>query len=173
MFAKATRQFPPVVPGQGPSSVPSIIGPEMVIKGDFKSGGELHIEGTVEGDIHVKTLTIGKDATVRGEINVEQVRVRGSVTGCIRAHEVVLTATARVIGDVHHDVLSMEAGALLEGHCRHRDGSKVDAARPAATSVATTGSNEPVRLAPVKPAEPVSAAPSVRPPLAVGSASKP
>jgi cytoskeletal protein CcmA (bactofilin family) len=154
-----------VVPGQGATSVPSIIGPEMVIKGDFKSGGELHVEGTVEGDINVKTLTIGKDATIRGEITAEQVRVRGSVTGCISAHEVILTTTARVVGDVHHDVLSMEAGASLEGHCRRRDGSKAEAGRP------VTGS-EPVRLAPVKPAEPTPAAAPPRP-LAVGSAAKP
>jgi cytoskeletal protein CcmA (bactofilin family) len=144
----------------------------MVIKGDFKSGGELHVEGTIEGDINVKTLTIGKEATIRGEVNAEQVRVRGSVIGCIRAHEVMLTATARVVGDVHHDVLSMEAGASLEGHCRHRDGTKVDAARPV-TALASTGGSEPVRLAPVKPAEPAPTATPPRPPLAMGSATKP
>jgi cytoskeletal protein CcmA (bactofilin family) len=166
MFAKTTKRFPTVAQGAGANSVPSIIGAEMVIHGDFKSGGELHIEGTVEGDIHVKTLTIGKDAAIRGEINAEQVRVCGSVTGCIRAHEVVLTASARVVGDVHHDVLSMEAGALLEGHCRHREA----AAHPGASAMS---SNEPVRLAPVKPVETASVALAARPPLAVGVGAKP
>jgi cytoskeletal protein CcmA (bactofilin family) len=170
MFAKTTKRFPTVASSDGVNTVPSIIGAEMVIKGDFKSGGELHIEGTVEGDIHVKTLTIGKDATIRGEINVEHVRVCGAVTGCIRAHEVILTASARVVGDVHHDVLSMEAGAQLEGHCRHRESAKAEAPRQSAPAV-TTGS-EPVRLAPVKSADPAPVAMPPRPPLAVGSASK-
>ena len=100
-------------------------------------------------------------------VNAEQVRVCGSVTGCIRAHEVVLTASARVVGDVHHDVLSMEAGALLEGHCRHREAA---AAHPGAS---TMSSNEPVRLAPVKPVETASVALAARPPLAVGVGAKP
>jgi cytoskeletal protein CcmA (bactofilin family) len=169
MFAKTTKRFPTVAQGAGANSVPSIIGAEMVIHGDFKSGGELHIEGTVEGDIHVKTLTIGKDAAIRGEINAEQVRVCGSVTGCIRAHEVVLTASARVVGDVHHDVLSMEAGALLEGHCRHREAARAEASHPGASPM----SSEPVRLAPVKPAETASVALAARPSLAVGIGSKP
>ena len=170
MFAKTTKRFPTTAQGDGVNMVPSIIGAEMVIKGDFKSGGELHIEGTVEGDIHVKTLTIGKDATIRGEINAEHVRVCGAVTGCIRAHEVILTASARVVGDVHHDVLSMEAGAQLEGLCRHRENAKAETARQGAPAVAT--SSEPVRLAPVKPVDPAPVAHAARPPLAVGSASK-
>ncbi len=83
--------------------VPTIVGSEMMVKGDFKSDGELHVAGKVEGDIQVKTLTVGKDAVIRGAITAEQVRICGDITGCIRAREVTLTATARVLGDVHHD----------------------------------------------------------------------
>lgn len=152
MFAKTTKRSS-AAHGDGVNSVPSIIGAEMVIHGDFKSGGELHVDGTIQGDISVKMLTIGKDAVIRGEISAEQVRVCGSVTGCIRAREVILLSTARVSGDVHHDVLSIETGALLEGHCRRREASKIEAVRDP-DPVSTTGS-EPLRLAP-KPAEPTT-----------------
>jgi cytoskeletal protein CcmA (bactofilin family) len=111
--------------------VPTIVGSEMMVKGDFKSDGELHVAGKVEGDIEVKTLTVGKDAVIRGAITAEQVRICGDITGCIRAREVTLTATARVLGDVHHDVLSIEAGALLDGHCRRRETPKGEGARQA------------------------------------------
>src|SRR5260370_6588106 len=102
--------------------VPTIVGSEMMVKGDFKSDGELHVAGKVEGDIQVKTLTVGKDAVIRGAITAEQVRICGDITGCIRAREVTLTATARVLGDVHHDVLSIEAGGP-PGRPRPRPGT--------------------------------------------------
>src|SRR5260370_19534788 len=109
--------------------VPTIVGSEMMVKGDFKSDGELHVAGKVEGDIQVKTLTVGKDAVIRGAITAEQVRICGDITGCIRAREVTLTPTARVLGDVHHDVLSIEAGALLAGDCPGRQNPKRQTAR--------------------------------------------
>jgi cytoskeletal protein CcmA (bactofilin family) len=127
MFAKNPKR-----PARSDAAiVPTIVGSEMTVKGNFKSDGELHVAGKIDGDIEVKTLTVGKDAVIRGGITAEQVRVCGEITGCIRAREVTLTATARVIGDIHHDVLSIEAGALLDGHSRRRDSEKGETARPA------------------------------------------
>lgn len=100
------------------SGVPSIISADMTIRGDLKSQGDLHVEGTVLGDIDVGQLVVADGATIRGEIVAQGVRICGGVTGLIRARDVVLTATARVIGDIHHEVLSIEAGAQLEGQCR-------------------------------------------------------
>jgi len=111
--------------------VPTIVDSEMTVKGNLTSSGELHVAGKVEGDIEVKTLTVGKDAVIRGDITAEQVRICGDISGCIRAREVTLTATARVLGDVHHDVLSIEAGALLDGHCRRRETAKGEGTRQA------------------------------------------
>jgi cytoskeletal protein CcmA (bactofilin family) len=110
--------------------VPTIVDSEMTVKGNLTSGGELHVAGKVDGDVEVKTLTVGKDAVIRGTVTAEKVRVCGEIIGCIRAREVTLAATARVVGDVHHDVLSIEAGALLEGHCRRREAAKGEVVRP-------------------------------------------
>jgi cytoskeletal protein CcmA (bactofilin family) len=119
MFAKTSRLVGAVVSGGATATVvPSIIGPEMSIRGDLRSDGDLHIDGTVQGDIRVKHLIIGKEAVVRGDIEAMTVRIAGSVSGSVRAREVLLTASAKMMGDVHHDVLSIEPGALLEGHCR-------------------------------------------------------
>jgi len=119
MFGRTARLMGSVVGnGNGSTAVPSIVGPDMSLRGDLKSDGELHIEGTVQGDIRVRHLVIGKDAVVRGDIEAQTVRVSGSVAGSLRAHEVILTATAKMQGDIYHDVLSIEPGALLEGHCR-------------------------------------------------------
>src|SRR5882672_8524606 len=119
MFGKTGRLVGSVVGGgAAATAVPSIIGPEMTVRGDLSCDGDLHIDGTVQGDIRVKHLVVGRDAVVRGDVEAETVRVAGSVVGSLRAREVVLTVTARMQGDVYHDVLSIEPGALLEGHCR-------------------------------------------------------
>jgi cytoskeletal protein CcmA (bactofilin family) len=119
MFGKTGRLVGSVVgSGATATAVPSIIGPDMSIRGDLHSDGDLHIEGTVQGDIRVKHLVVGKDAVVRGDVEAATVRISGSVAGSLRAREVMLTATAKMQGDVYHEVLSIEPGALLEGHCR-------------------------------------------------------
>jgi cytoskeletal protein CcmA (bactofilin family) len=146
------------------NAVPSIIGHEMVVQGDFNSGGELHVEGTIEGDIKVKSLIVGKDAVIRGEIVADTVRVCGTVTGCIRAREVTLAASANMQGDIHHDVISIEAGAGLDGHCRRREAAKAGAS--------PTGTGEPVRLATKPTGEP--SAPALGPrPVAVAAGGTP
>src|SRR5260370_35141136 len=97
-----------------PAGVPTIIGHDMTIDGNLKSEGDLHVAGKVQGDIRVKSLTVDKDAVIRGEVSAEQVRVCGQIIGCVRAREVILMATARVQGGIHPDVLSIEPGAILD-----------------------------------------------------------
>jgi cytoskeletal protein CcmA (bactofilin family) len=153
MFAKNANRH-----ARDDAGVPTIIDAEMTVKGNLTSEGELHIAGKVEGDVTVKMLTVGKDAAIRGTVTAEQVRVCGEITGSIRARAVTLAATARVIGDIHHDVLSMEAGALLDGHCRRREAPKGEV-RQAVTSLGAKP-NDTVRSLP----SPVAAAP-----LAIGT----
>jgi cytoskeletal protein CcmA (bactofilin family) len=123
MFGKAGRLVGTVAGGASATAVPSIIGPEMTVRGDLQSDGDLHVEGTIQGDIRVKHLVVAKDAVVRGDVEAQSVRIAGSVIGALRAKEVVLTTTAKMQGDIFHDVLSIEPGAMLEGHCRRLEPS--------------------------------------------------
>lgn len=108
------------LPVSGPrkAAAPSLISADLRITGDLSSSGDIHVEGIVEGDIRSATLTIGEGAEVRGSIVADQVRVCGVVLGQIQAHRVELTKTAKVTGDIAHELLSIEAGAFIEGHCR-------------------------------------------------------
>ncbi len=125
---------------------PSIISAGLTVNGDLATDGDIQIDGTLEGDVETNLLTIGESAAVTGQITAERTVVRGRVTGRIQSREVVLAKTARVIGDILHENLAMEAGAFLEGHCKRMDaqGSKsakstagADAAIPLKTSTAT------------------------------------
>ncbi len=106
------------VAGPRKAAAPSLISADLRITGDLNSSGDIHVEGVVEGDIRSATLTIGEGAEVRGSIVAEQVRVCGVVLGQIQAHRVELTKTAKVTGDIAHELLSIESGAFIEGHCR-------------------------------------------------------
>ena len=55
----------------------------------------------------------------RAEIlDAQEVEISGALTGLVRAREITLKATARVVGDLHHEVLAIDPGAQLEGQCR-------------------------------------------------------
>lgn len=119
------------------SGVPSIISPDLKIVGDLKSGGDIQIDGTIEGDINSRLLTIGEQALVEGSIVADTVRISGTVKGQIQARIVHLDKVARVTGDVTHETLTMEAGASLEGQVKRME--------PARTAAAT-------KAVPVRPA---------------------
>ncbi len=104
---------------------PSIIGTNCSLAGDILSDGEVHIDGQVVGDVRCVTLVIGEAGGVTGEIVAETVRVLGSVTGQIAANAVELARSARIIGDITHDSLSVEAGAHVEGRFNRRPAGTV------------------------------------------------
>ncbi len=51
----------------------------------------------------------------------DAIEVRGRVEGEIRARLVQATKTAEIVGDIWHDILSIDSGAYLNGHCRRND----------------------------------------------------
>ena len=124
------------------STAPSIISGDLKIHGNLTSAGDLQIDGIVEGDIQSRSLTVGEGAAVTGNIQADTVRVCGQVTGQIKAGTVNLERTAKVMGDIVHQILSLEPGAFLEGHVRHSDaaggGSLRASPAPASTTTAST-----------------------------------
>jgi len=105
---------------------PSIVSADLEMDGNLNSTGEIHVDGTIIGDIHTRTLLVGATADIKGEIVADQVRVHGRVNGQIRARQVTLAKTAHVIGDILHEDLSIETGAFLEGLCKHEAAVSVD-----------------------------------------------
>jgi cytoskeletal protein CcmA (bactofilin family) len=141
MFSKgnskpaANGSMPPENPKQAVrgSSVPSIISADLKITGDVVSSGDIQIDGHIEGDVQSRSMTIGEHAQVRGGVTAESIKICGIVTGQVKANNVTITKTARVLGDVLHQVLGIEPGATVEGHCRRIDSQQpAPEAKPAA-----------------------------------------
>ncbi len=108
------------------TGVPSIISADMKIVGSLESAGDIQVDGTIEGDVASRTLTVSDCATVRGSISAETVRVAGTVKGGISAKSVTLTRTAKVEGDIVHQALAIESGASFEGQCKRMSGERVE-----------------------------------------------
>ena len=103
------------------STAPSIISADLKITGDLLCNGDIQVDGTVEGDVQSRTITIGEAAHVRGSVSADTVRVCGSITGQIKATNVTLAKTAKVLGDILHQSLAIEPGAFFEGNCRRSE----------------------------------------------------
>lgn len=130
------------------AAVPSIVSPEMRVTGNLVSAGEVQIDGHVDGDVKAETLTVGEQGQINGTVQAAHLRVLGHIDGEIHAENVTVLASGRINGDVIHDSLAIEAGAMVEGHCRRRsqDGAGepgAPARGQAAASPNTTGAGEP------------------------------
>ena len=97
---------------------PSVISADMKIIGAVESRGDLQVDGTIDGDVNSRNVSISGSAVVRGSITADSVRVSGTVKGGITAKAVILTTTAKVEGDIVHQSLAIETGAAFEGQCR-------------------------------------------------------
>jgi cytoskeletal protein CcmA (bactofilin family) len=128
MFSKGNRErdrqaeVETVATQKAPRSgraAPSILSADVVFVGNINSGGDIQIDGTIEGDIRSMSLTIGEKATINGEIVADDVIVRGRVIGSIHARRVQLCSSCHVEGNILHEALAVEPGAYFEGNCRH------------------------------------------------------
>jgi hypothetical protein len=82
--------------------------------------GILRINGYAAGIIRSNAGRLIVDAAgeVDADISVHDVTIYGCVRGDIRAkRKVELGGSARVVGDIETVALSMEPGAVFEGHC--------------------------------------------------------
>lgn len=123
MFSKvkqASRAQAKVAGKQGPA-VPSLLGTDFTVTGDIVSEGEVQIDGAVDGDVRCAKLIVGENGRIRGQISADRALIRGAVAGQIEAKSVTLTKSARVVGDIHHETLTIEPGAQLDGRCEHHE----------------------------------------------------
>ena len=121
--SKPTLVEMPAAPRKHANGAPtrSVIDSWLTIKGNLQSEGEVQVDGQIDGDIRCTHLTVGKDATVTGNIVAEEVVVRGKVKGTIRANRVIVQDSARVDSQIFHKTLAIEEGAMFDGSSCRRD----------------------------------------------------
>jgi cytoskeletal protein CcmA (bactofilin family) len=103
----------------------TLISHETVVIGDVHFGGNLDIEGLVQGNIIAQT---GKDALLRvvgkgrveGDIRVPCVIINGAVQGNVYSTKhLELASKSRVQGSVYYTLVEMAAGSEVNGSLIH------------------------------------------------------
>lgn len=118
MFSKSKGEPPArgtrASTGADPSAL-TIIAAGVTITGNIDCTGDMHLNGSVDGDISCASLVQGETGAVAGMVQARQVTLRGRVEGEVRAEAVVLERSAHVIGQIHYKTISIEAGAIVDG----------------------------------------------------------
>jgi cytoskeletal protein CcmA (bactofilin family) len=100
--------------------VMSVIGTGIVVTGNIEAEVDLHIEGSVIGDVRCATLILGERGSVTGSVFAERVRVSGSIEGGIEATDLAIEACAKVKGDVTYSRLRVANGGVISGTMTHK-----------------------------------------------------
>ncbi|WP_425501319.1 bactofilin family protein [Pseudoxanthomonas daejeonensis] len=106
-------------------AIDTLIGPDVVIRGDLEFSGGLYVEGRIVGKITAAegrpaSLVLAEQGSVEGEIHAPVVIINGTLAGDVHASErIELAQKARVEGNVHYTVVEMSAGAQLTGRLVH------------------------------------------------------
>lgn len=97
----------------------TIIAAGVRVEGEFVSKGKIIIDGEVIGNIKTEDdINIGGQAKIVANIIARSGIVAGEVKGNIRVKDRLdILATANIKGDVTANILSIEAGANLNGKC--------------------------------------------------------
>ena len=122
----APKQSPPEQPNPPADArsafterrVAAWVGKALRVEGRIVSAEDLTIDGSVEGAIELgnHSLTIGAGAAVKADLTAKIVTISGSVTGSVRATEMVdLRATGSVEGDISAPKFVMAEGATAKG----------------------------------------------------------
>ena len=116
-------------------AIDTLIGPEVVIRGDLEFSGGLYVEGRILGKVVAAegkpaSLLLAEQGTVEGEIRAPVVIINGTLVGDVHAGErIELAQKARVEGNVHYSVVEMSAGAQLTGRLVHATAAAAEPAQ--------------------------------------------
>lgn len=97
--------------------VETVVGPSVVVEGDFASEGNIIVKGTVSGSVKTsKLLAVERGASIFANVKAGSALVAGSVKGNVKVvDKLELTDTAQILGDIECKILNVAPGALIQG----------------------------------------------------------
>ena len=95
----------------------TIIGPSVKLEGDFKSNGDVTVEGKVKGTLATtKNLRVGEKALIEANVSAENATIAGIVKGNIGIKgKLEILNSGEVHGDVICKSIIIQEGAKLNG----------------------------------------------------------
>jgi cytoskeletal protein CcmA (bactofilin family) len=105
---------PPAAPATGGAR----LGPSLQVKGEITGSEDLHIDGSVEGQVTLedRKLTIGSSAKLTADISAREVVIYGNVKGNLKARDrIEIKKDGSVVGDLSTARIMIEDGAYFKG----------------------------------------------------------
>lgn len=102
--------------GSGP--ITSIVGKDMVIKGDISFQGKLRLDGKIEGDVQGENLILGETGHITGDVEVQVFVCHGTVSGDLKVQKLFAVDGCKIHGAIQTVDLSVESGASVCGEVK-------------------------------------------------------
>jgi len=96
-------------------SKPSIISEGFIFEGTITSDGVLNIAGTVRGKITAKSVLIDASGQVDGELNSEQLVIKGQLKGDVNCEDLNVGPLAHVDGTISYKYIHIQRGGKVSG----------------------------------------------------------
>ena len=114
-----------------------VVGRGISVQGVVQDAERLVVEGTVEATmIHAAELSIAQGGVFRGEVEVEEAEVAGTIDGTLTARgNLIVRATGKVLGTARCRRLQVEDGGAITGRIEmigegYENAPRVAAAEP-------------------------------------------
>ena len=113
---------PGMVPGRPPGREPAerrtlVVGRGISVQGTVQDAERLVVEGMVEASmIHAAELSVSPGGMFKGEVEVEEAEVAGTVDGTLTARgNLIVRATGKLLGTARCRRLQVEDGGQISG----------------------------------------------------------
>ncbi|SIT65609.1 Polymer-forming protein [Ectothiorhodosinus mongolicus] len=92
-----------------------IVGEGVRVNAAVEVPGEVHVEGTICGEVVGQHIKIGTTGRIEGCLEADHIEISGYAGEKVHARKtLVLRSTAHVIGEVQYEALQIEAGAKIQ-----------------------------------------------------------
>ncbi|MFZ0637810.1 MAG: polymer-forming cytoskeletal protein [Candidatus Acidiferrales bacterium] len=108
----------PSVGSVGTDRATARLGQSLHFKGEISGNEDLHVDGSVEGLIHLddRKLVVGASAKVTADVIAREVVVYGNVKGNLQARDrIEIKKDGSVVGDLTTARIMIEDGAYFKG----------------------------------------------------------
>ena len=98
--------------------IKAYLGSDALFKGALSFEGTVRIDGKFEGQVDTNdTLVIGETGDMKADVNVGTLVCKGKLNGAVVASKKIeLHPASKITGDIQTPALSIELGAMLDGH---------------------------------------------------------
>lgn len=96
--------------------ISTVIASDMTFKGDVSGEQAIKIDGSIIGNVSVKSgIIVGDKADIMGDLKSDNIIVYGTITGNIICNELIIKSSGHVSGEIKTQNIEIEMGGKYNG----------------------------------------------------------